>query len=125
MAAMCAGGFWVRPPRGFIVTQIERKIARGVPSDAARRLCHALAFGGLSTPEAYAVIRDADCWHGTAHELLDMEDLPTDRTYRDAWRRSHNGGPIYLDQRKVVEIDEHRAWLAYERERRTTGTGET
>jgi hypothetical protein len=40
--------------------------------------------------------------------------VPTDRTYRDAWRRSHNGGPIRLDENKVTEIDEARAWAAYE-----------
>ena len=115
MRAMCAGGFWLRPPRGFVADQIERKIARGMPADAARRLCRALVFGGLTTGEAYAVIRDADCHLGTAHDLYDVGDLPADRTYRNAWRRSHNGGPIYLDERKVLEIDEHRAWLAYER----------
>lgn len=113
--AMCGGGFWHRPTRGFIDTQIERKIARGMLPDAARRLCRALAFGGCVDHEALAIIRDADCAHlGTAHELWDIDDIPTDRTYRDAWRRSRNGGPIILDERKAREIDEARAWRAYE-----------
>ena len=41
-----------------------------------------------------------------------------DRTYRDAWRRSHNGGPIVIDERKAMAIDEARAWAAYEAARR-------
>lgn len=114
IAAMCAGGFWHGATRGFIDTQIERKIGRGMNPDAAARLCRALAFGGCVDHEALAIIRDADAARfGTAHELVDLDDIPQDRTYRDAWRRSHNGGPIYLDQRKVVEIDEMRMWREY------------
>jgi hypothetical protein len=75
-----------------------------------------MQFGGLSMPEAYAVMRDRFCVHlGTGCELWNVDDVPTDRTYRNAWRRSHNGGPILLDERKVMEIDEARAWAAYER----------
>ena len=115
IAAMCAGGFWHNATRGFIDTQIERKIARGMNQDAAARLCRALAFGGLVDYEALAIIRDADAARfGTAHELVDLDDIPQDRTYRNAWRRSHNGGPILIDARKAMEIDEARAWREYE-----------
>lgn len=56
-----------------------------------------MQFGGCSTAEAYGVMRDRFCAHlGTGHELWDVEEIPTDRTYRNAWRRSHNGGPIYV-----------------------------
>jgi hypothetical protein len=30
--------------------------------------------------------------------------VPTDRWFRDAWRRSSNGGPIYIDIDKAIEI---------------------
>ena len=32
---------------------------------------------------------------------------------KDSMLRHVNGGPIYLDSRKVIEIDEARAWKAY------------
>jgi hypothetical protein len=119
---MASGGLWAHMPRGFIDAQIERKIARGMLPDAARRLCLALAFGGASTAEAYGILRDATCGHrGVAHELWDTADLPADRRYRDAWRRSSNGGPIWLDERKAMAIDEARAWRAYERSRPRMG----
>ena len=95
--------------------QIERQIAAGHDADAARRFVIAMQFGGCSTAEAYGIIRDRDCAHlGTGCELWDVKDIPTDRTYRDAWRRSHNGGPIWLDERLAQAIDERRAWQAYE-----------
>lgn len=118
------GGHWGRAlPRGFVSTQIERQIAEGRDPDAARRFTMALAFGGLSEPEAWAVVRDRDCGHlGTAHELWSEDDIPRDRWFRNAWRRSHNGGPISIDleaarplqwqhiQRAVSE--QHAAWDA-------------
>lgn len=113
--AMGMGGIWINPTRGFIETQVARKIARGVIPDAARRLCQVLAFGGAPTSYAWEIIRDADCGHlGVAHELIDISEILTDRTYRDAWRRSRNGGPIWVDEVKAMEIDEARMWAAYE-----------
>lgn len=92
---MSCGGYWKTMPRGFVDTQIERNIADGVAPDAARRFVRALAFGGRSEQEALAIIRDRDCTpHGTAIDLWDVDDIPGDRWFRDAWRRSHNGGPI-------------------------------
>ena len=74
-----------------------------------------MLFGGCTTAEAYGIIRDRDCSHlGTGCELWDASDLPTDRRYRNAWRRSHNGGPIYIDDRAAMLIDERWAWQAYE-----------
>jgi hypothetical protein len=109
------GGRWDGFPRGFLERQVAAQAKHGVGEWAAARFVRAMQFGGLSTPEAYAVMRDRFCTHlGTGCELWDAEDVPTDRTYRDAWRRSHNGGPILIDQRKALEIDETRMWRAYE-----------
>lgn len=109
------GGRWDGFPRGFLDRQIAEQAKYGVGEWAAARFVRAMQHGGLSTPEAYAVVRDRFCAHlGTGCELWDADEVPTDRSYRDAWRRSHNGGPIVIDQRIAMEIDERRAWQAYE-----------
>jgi hypothetical protein len=77
----------------------------------ARRRFESLNAGGLSEIEAVQLIRDCDVpdW-STAREIVDRADLPQDRTYRRAWRRSFNGGPIYIDEAVAREIDiENRA----------------
>ena len=114
------GGRWDEEiqnlPRGFLDRQIAEQAKCGVGEWAAARFVRAMQFGGFSTPEAYGIVRDRFCAHlGTGCELWDVEDVPIDRRYRDAWRRSHNGGGIWLDERKVMEIDERRAWVAYDR----------
>lgn len=89
------GGIWDDHPRGFLDVQIERMIAAGHDPDASMRFAMAVQFGGCTTAEAYGVIRDRDCGHlGTAIEL--WSDALPDRWFRDAWRRSPNGGPIML-----------------------------
>jgi hypothetical protein len=118
----CGGGRWdeVIPcePPGFLERQIAAQAADGVGERNARRFVMAMHRGGLSVGEAYEAIRDRFCAHlGTGCEIWATEDVPTDRTYRDAWRRSHNGGPIRLEPTKVMEIDAARMWAAYERER--------
>lgn len=105
---MGCGGFWNEAPRGFMDVQIERQIARGIPAAVARRYAHAMQFGGCTTAEAYEIIRDRDCGpYGTAFELWDI--LP-DRWFRDAWTRSHNGGPINIDLVKARKIQWRKAW---------------
>lgn len=94
---MQSGGYWDDRPRGYIDKQIERQISSGIAPDHARRFARAVAFGGCSEAEAWEIIRDRDCArHGTMHELIDTSELP-DRWFRDAWRRSHNGGPPSVD----------------------------
>jgi hypothetical protein len=94
IAHLCSGGFWPSV-RGFCEWQIEMQIARGVGSDAAQRYARAMVSGGCTTAEALAIIRDRDCAHlGTMIELFDIDELPGDRWFRDAWTRSHNGGPV-------------------------------
>lgn len=118
----CGGGRWddVIPYElpGFLELQIAEQATHGVGEHAARRFVEAMQEGGRSADEAYGIMLERFAAPlGTGHELWATEDLPTDRTYRDAWRRSANGGPILIDQRKVMEIDETRIarmWAAYE-----------
>lgn len=99
---MCLGGRWADMPRGFVDEQTDRQIAAGIPKRAAAAFSHALAFGGLTDREALEVLRDRDCApHGSGIELWDMDEVPSDRWFRNAWTRSHNGGPIYIDLGKA------------------------
>lgn len=110
IAWMGCGGFWADRPRGFLETQIERQIAEGVSADVAARYAMAMQFGGCTTAEALEIIRDRDCApYGTAIELWDVVDVPADRWFRDAWRRSQNGGPISVDLRLAKSIQFTRA----------------
>lgn len=114
---MSCGGIWNDRPRGFYDIQIERMIAAGHKPDAAQRFAKAVQFGGCTTAEALEIIRDRDCAHlGTAIELWDVSDVPSDRWYRDAWRRSHNGGPIGIDLSLAKPIQFKKARAAVERE---------
>ena len=106
------GGYWDDRPHGFIDKQIERQIESGIAPDHARRFAVAVAFGGCSEAETWAIIRDRDCArHGTLHELIDASELP-DRWFRDAWRRSFNGGPVGIDLAKARPIQWQRARTA-------------
>lgn len=109
------GGRWGRCGRGFLDRQIAAQSRDGVGERAAVRFVHAMQFGGCSTAEAYGIMRDRFCAHlGSGCELWDVALVPVDRRYRDAWRRSHNGGPIYLNEHQAQLIDERAAWQAYE-----------
>lgn len=102
---MGTGGRWANQPRGFLEVQVERNMTDGIPEYAAVRFCRALVFGGLTDKEALEAIRDRDCAHrGTGIELWDMADVPSDRWFRNAWRRSHNGGPINIDMHAARRI---------------------
>jgi hypothetical protein len=104
IAHLCSGGFWPSV-RGFCEWQIEMQIARGVGHDAAQRYARAMVSGGCTTAEALAIIRDRDCAHlGTMIELFDIDDLPGDRWFRDAWTRSHNGGPVSVSLTRARRI---------------------
>lgn len=117
MSVMSCGGLWDHLPRGVMDRQIASMVGRGVREDAAHRYAKAVMFGGCTTAEALEVIRDRDCGHlGTAHELWDRGDVPKDRWFRDAWTRSHNGGPISVSLklakpiqfRKIIEAVEEK-----------------
>lgn len=117
IAWMANGGRWAHMPHGFAETQIERQIAAGHGADAVRRFVRAMTDGGCTTAEALAIIRDRDCAHlGTAIELWDVDDVPRDRWFRNAWTRSHNGGPISIHLERARLIQWQRARYAVERE---------
>ena len=116
----CGGGRWddelQHEPPGFLERQIAEQAKNGVGEWAARRFVMAMQDGGCTVEEAYGIMLDRFAAHlGTGHELWPTEDIPTDHTYRNAWRRSHNGGPILINPRKAREIDEARMWRDYER----------
>lgn len=90
--------------RAWLDEQISRNIAAGHREYAVRRYLSAMQDGGCTTAEALEIIRDRDCSHlGTGFELWRADELPS-RWFRDAWRRSHNGGPIMIDMTAAREI---------------------
>lgn len=90
---------------------IDSKIANGTAPAATTKLIRALANGGCTTAEALGIIKDTDCApKGTGFERKTADEIPSDRWFRDAWRRSLDGGPIYVDmelarpiQAKLIE----------------------
>jgi hypothetical protein len=85
---------------------------------AARRFVMAAAFGGCTTADAYDIIADADARpYGTAAELIDPGDLP-DRWFRDAWRRSPNGGPIDIDRDAARDVQMRHILIAVQESNR-------
>lgn len=101
---MANGGYWADRPRGFLWRQIQLQIEGGIDPEHAKRFAYAVQFGGLSTPEIYAVLRDRDCArHGKDHDLIEPAELP-DRWFRDAWTRGHNGGPVWINLEKARGI---------------------
>lgn len=97
LKALASGGYYGRPPRGFIEEQIERQVRDGRDRKAAARFTNALVYGCGNSKLALEILRDRDCAHrGFNIELIDTGDLPS-RWFRDAWRRSANGGPVSID----------------------------
>ena len=92
------GGAWQCLTPAQIERQLQSKIARGLTPEAARRFALAMLFGGLSEQEAFDLVRDHDCAPlGHSFEVMDAKELP-DRQHRNHWRRSANGGPIWVDE---------------------------
>jgi len=108
------GGFWFGRTNDMDAW-IERKIAQGKRRYGVEAYALALRDGGVTLKEAYALTRDYDCAHlGSGHELWTVADLPN-RWFRDAWRRSHNGGPIAVDMAKARKIQLKRIKTAADR----------
>ncbi len=105
---------WFGRPWWFWMVQFSRMVARGVTPKAAYTYAQMMMTGGCSRREAIEIIAARDCGHkGTALEIVDIDEIPTDRTYRNAWRRSQNGGPIWIDEDHAQRIDETRMWEAF------------
>jgi hypothetical protein len=115
ISMLANGGFF--PGGGVAVEQqVERGLAAGRKEWAVRRYVRAMQDGGCTTAEAYEIVRDRDCGHlGSGFELWAAGDLP-DRWFRDAWQRSHNGGPIMIDLKAARAIQFRRIKMAAERE---------
>lgn len=114
------GGRWDGFDPGFIDRQIAKQ-AEECGERAAHRFVMAMQFGGCTNAEAYDVMRDRFCAHlGSGCELWDASDIPTDRWFRDAWVRSHNGGPINiaLPKAKSIQLRKIRYMVAVENSRR-------
>ena len=114
------GGYWDDHPRSFLDELVYRKtspdLQRGhhITEDAAWRFVRAMQYGGCSTAEAYEIIAEHDCSRfGDLIELQDTEEFP-DRWFRDAWRRSRNGGPISVDlvKAKKIQMDKIKASIS-------------
>jgi hypothetical protein len=114
------GGFWAWRPQESLEALVESGVAQGRHEWAVRRFIRAMNDGGCTTAEAFAIIRDRDCGHlGTGFEVWDIADLP-DRWFRDAWVRSHNGGPINTDLglARRIQFKRIKAALTHENKRR-------
>lgn len=62
--------------------------------------CRAMHVGGLNERQALQLIAAKDRPPGaTALEIVDVSEIPTDRSRRNEWRRSTNGGPIIIPEK--------------------------
>lgn len=108
-AVMTRGGGWFDfDEKGIeraIKYELDKQINNGRDKRVTERHVKALAFGGMTDAEFFEHIRDRDVavW-GTGCELWHIDDVPKDRWFRNAWRRSANGGPIVIDLEKAKLI---------------------
>lgn len=117
MAWMNCGGYWRDKPRGWVDEWISRRTKEGRREWAVATLARLVQQGGCTSADALAALRDFDCIHlGTGCEAWNMDELPSDRWFRDAWRRSHNGGPISIDMKAARAIQFKRIKVTAERE---------
>jgi hypothetical protein len=104
---------------GRVDGQINAIVQEGIRESVAVRWVKAVREGGLTDAEAYELIRDRQVkpdW--TGHEL--WESGPQDRWFRNAWRRSPNGGPIYVDlsRARPIQFKHIRTAIEVENKRR-------
>jgi hypothetical protein len=102
---MSRGGYWNDRPRGFLAELVRRKVAQNVTEEHAWRFVNAMQWGGLTTNEAWDVIRVHDCLRfGHSVQVQRIDELP-DRWFRDAWtRQGSNTGLIRVDLEKARPI---------------------
>jgi hypothetical protein len=112
------GGRWDGHDPGFLDRQLVEQSKYGVGERNARAFIHAMQFGGCTEAEGYGIMRDRFCAHlGSGCELWRKDDIPADRWFRDAWRRSHNGGPIYTSMSVARKIQMKRLRACADRNR--------
>lgn len=89
-------GYWGRAlDRNW---EIEKLVRDGKREIVAARWVDAIILGGYTDAEARGLIADKDVPSDHAGiELWDFAEVPQDRWFRNAWRRSRNGGPIDID----------------------------
>ena len=64
---------------------------------------NALHRGGLDERAAVDLIgRVGRATGETALEVVDVSEIPTDRSRRNEWRRSTNGGPIIIPEEDIA-----------------------
>lgn len=98
--ALTCGGGWLSYAGTTAAREAAKAEARGCDPRIEYRFATALEHGGCTDAEAWSLIRDRDLPSDAgAADLVDLDDLPGDRWFRNAWGRSHNGGPI------VVRLD--------------------
>lgn len=90
-----------RQVANFMKPGLDRRTGRPTPGlarDLAERWVAAVAFGGLTAGDYFSLLGQKDAGAGArAIELLTLFDLPADRWFRNAWRRSPDGGAIFAD----------------------------
>lgn len=107
--------YWRMNERGWDEEQMRRSLEAGHNADSIRRHLRAMRFGGCTTAEAFSIIRDRDCaYRGTGIELWDVADVPRDRWFRNAWRRSKDGGGIWTDIDIARLVQQRKAVVAVE-----------
>lgn len=113
------GGIFVRDERGIqrpwnsifsAQHEVDKMIANGRRASFARRWIMTAIVGGMTDAEFYAAIIEKDMPKGwTAPELVEPDEISIlGRWFRDAWRRSHNGGPISVNLETAKRIHARR-----------------
>lgn len=103
--ALTCGGGWLSHVGSSVAREVAKAEARGADPETERRFAFALEHGGCTDAEAWDLIRRRDLpADAAAAELVDLADLPADRWFRDAWRRSPNGGPVWIDLERARDV---------------------
>lgn len=122
LEALARGGYDGDRHREANVMLLEPRWRADLSPAARREIAYGwaegLIFGGLGSKDALRLIRERDAPEGgLAGDIVPVDTLPTDRRHRNAWRRSPNGGPIYVCEATAARIDAERTVRA-ERARR-------
>lgn len=105
---LARGGWFERAARDWEIHKWHR--VHGLPEQVAARWVDALIDGGLSEREAIQLVAEKDARDQATmepfagQEVWHRSDILADRWFRDAWRRSANGGPIDIDMKKARRI---------------------